>query len=110
MPGLGGMNASIRRCWPDSKRSRDSVAQMSGRCSGGQAEMSRNFGNHRRVFDGGDDFQGTAPVRAGFDVDIEYPFTKALPGFRPSGRCSPFKTAPGGFVSNRAQLMRPVVQ
>ena len=31
------------------------------------------------------------------------PFTKALPGFRTSGRRSPFKTAPGGF---RAQLMR----
>ena len=41
-----------------------------------------------------------------FQVDIEHPFTKALPGFRPSGRRSPFKTAPDGFVSNRAQLRR----
>jgi hypothetical protein len=36
--------------------------------------MSKNFGNHRRVFDGGDEFQGTATVRAVFDVDIEHPF------------------------------------
>ena len=40
-----------------------------------------------------------------FQVDIEHPFTKALPGFRPSGRRSPFKTAPGGFVRSRAQAM-----
>jgi len=32
-------------------------------------------------------------------------FTKAVPGFRASGRRWPFKTAPGGFVGNRAQLM-----
>jgi len=28
------------------------------------------------------------------DVDLEHSFAKALPGFRPSGRRSPFKTAP----------------
>ena len=44
-------------------------------------------------------------TEAVLQVDIEHPFTKALPGFRPSGRRSPFKTAPDGFVSNRAQLM-----
>ena len=44
-----------RKVWLDSKCSRDSVAQMVGWCSGGQAEMSKNFGNHRRVFNGGDD-------------------------------------------------------
>ena len=50
--------------------------------------------------------QAAAALRALLDVDIEYPFTKALRGFRPSGRRSPFKTAPGGFVSNRTPLRR----
>ena len=27
-----------------------------------------------------------------FHIDLEHSFTKALPGFRPSGRRSPFKT------------------
>jgi hypothetical protein len=31
---------------------------------------------------------------------------KGSPGFRASGRRSPFKTAPGGFVNSRAQLIR----
>ena len=67
--------------------------------------MSENFGNHRGIFNRGNDFQGTATVWAVLDVDIEYAFTKTFPGFRPSGRPLPFKTAPGGFVSSRAQLM-----
>ena len=44
---------------------------------------------------GDDDRQGATTLGAGFQVDIEHPFTKALPGFRSSGRRSPFKTAPG---------------
>jgi hypothetical protein len=36
--------------------------------------MGENFGNHRRFFNGGDDLQGVATVRARFDVNIEYPF------------------------------------
>ena len=70
------------------------------RCSGGQAETSKHLGNRRRVFNRGDEFQGAATVGAKFHVDIEYPFTKTLPGFRPSGRHSPFKTASGSFVSS----------
>ena len=54
----------------------------------------------------GDDLQDAATVRAVLNVDIEYPFTKTFPGFRPSGRQLPFKTAPGGFVSSRAQPIR----
>ncbi len=72
--------------------------------------MGENLGNHRGIFNAGNDFQGATTVGAVFDVDIEYPFTKALPGFRPSGRRLPFKTAPGGFVSKRAQLMRAVLE
>jgi hypothetical protein len=45
--------------------------------------MGEDLGNHRRIFDGGDDFHGTATVRAVFDVDIEYPFTKAPPWLSP---------------------------
>jgi hypothetical protein len=40
-----------------------------------------------------------------FHIDLEHSFTKAFPGFRPWGRHSPFKIAPGGFVGSRAQLM-----
>jgi len=57
------------------------------------------------MFDSGDDLQDAAAPGALLDVYLEYPFTKALPGFRPSGRRSPFKTAPGGFVSSPAQLI-----
>ena len=68
--------------------------------------MGENLRNHGGIFDSGNDLQGATTVGAMFHVDIEHPSTKTLPGFRPSGRRSPFKTAPGGFVSSRAQLMR----
>ena len=58
MPGDGGANASTRRCWLASKRSRDSVAKMTG----GQAEMSEDLGDHGGVFDGGVDVQGAVAV------------------------------------------------
>ncbi len=61
MPGLGGMNASIWMCWPESKR-RDNVAQMVGWCPCGQAEISENFVNHRGIFNHGNIFQGAATV------------------------------------------------
>ena len=35
--------------------------------------MAEDFDNHRRIFDGGDDLQGAAAVRAVFDVDVEDP-------------------------------------
>ena len=57
------------------------------------------------MFDGSDDRQGAAALGAVLDVDLEHSFTKALLGFRPSGRRSPFKTAPGGFVSSWPELM-----
>jgi hypothetical protein len=57
------------------------------------------------MLDGGDDLQGDNALEAVLDVDLEHSFTKALPGFRPAGRRSPFKTAPGGFVSSWPQLM-----
>jgi hypothetical protein len=58
------------------------------------------------MLDGGDELQGAAALGTVFHIDLEHPFMKAPPGFRPSGRRSPFKTAPGGFVSSRAQLIR----
>jgi hypothetical protein len=83
------------------------LAAARGRCAGGQAEMGEDLGNHGGVYDGGDHLQGATAMGAVLQIDIEHPFTKALPGFRPAGRRSPFKTAPGGFVSEqRAQLRR----
>jgi hypothetical protein len=64
--------------------------------------MREGLGDHGRRFDGGDDLQGAAAVGTLFHIDVEHPFMKALPGFRPSGQRSPFKTAPGGFVSSPA--------
>ena len=67
--------------------------------------MVENLGNPGGIFDSGNDRQGAPTVGAMFHVDIEPPSTKTLLGFRPSGRRSPFKPAPDGFVSGRAQLM-----
>ena len=39
----------------------------------GQAEMGEDRGDHGRMFDGGDDRQGTAALRTLRDVGIEYP-------------------------------------
>jgi hypothetical protein len=41
--------------------------------------MSKDSDNHRRIFDGGDDLQGAAAVRAVVDVDIEDPFEQPGP-------------------------------
>ena len=62
--------------------------------------MAKDPGNERWALDCGDNLQLTATVRAVFDVAIEHAFTKALPGFRPSGRHAPFKIAGSAFVSN----------
>jgi len=37
------------------------LCRCSGRCPGGQAEMSEDGSDHGGVFDGGDDFQCAAP-------------------------------------------------
>ena len=96
--GIGGGSGQLE--------SIEGPRRCSGRCPGGPAQMREDLGDHGGIFDGGDDRQGATTLGAVFQVDIEHPFTKALPGFRSSGRRSPFKTAPGGFVSSRAQLMR----
>ena len=41
--------------------------------------MSKDSYNHRRIFDGGDDLQAAAAVRAVFDVDVEDPFEQPGP-------------------------------
>ena len=51
----------------------------SGRCSRGQAQMSEDLGDHRGIFNGGDDLQGATAMGAALDVDIEYPFEQAGP-------------------------------
>ncbi len=68
------MDSAAMKCWPDSKRSRDSVAKMAGRCPGGQAEMIENPSNHGGIFNGSDDLQGAATMQTVLNVDIEYPF------------------------------------
>ncbi len=79
--------------------------RCSGRSSGGQAEMGEDLGDHGGMFDGGDDLQGVAALGAVFPIDLEHSFTKALPGFRPAGRRSPFKTRSRRFCDSRAQQL-----
>jgi hypothetical protein len=48
--------------------------------------MGENFGNHRGIFNGGNDFQGTTTVWAMLNVDIEYPFEQSGPAHVGSSR------------------------
>jgi len=41
--------------------------------------MTEDFDNHRRIFDRGNELQGSAAVRAVFDVDVEDPFKQSRP-------------------------------
>ncbi len=41
--------------------------------------MSEDLGDHGGVFDGGDDLQRAAGVRALFNIDIEHPFEQPCP-------------------------------
>jgi len=36
----------------------------------GQAQMREDLGDHRRIFDGGDDLQGAATVRAMLNINV----------------------------------------
>ncbi len=54
--------------------------------TGGQAQMSVDLGDDRGIYNGSDDLQGATAVGADFNVDIEFPFVKTLPGFHFSGR------------------------
>jgi hypothetical protein len=42
----------------------------------GQAQMSEDLGDHRWIYDGGDNRQGSATLRTGCHVDLEHPFEK----------------------------------
>jgi len=41
--------------------------------------MAEDFDNQRRIFDGGDDLQGAAAIRAVLHVDVEDPFEQPGP-------------------------------
>ncbi|MDQ3773219.1 MAG: hypothetical protein M3461_01985 [Pseudomonadota bacterium] len=55
-PDGRGYRFGIRLYW-----SRSNSRRGSGRCSGGQAEMGEDLGDHGGVLDGGDDLKGAAP-------------------------------------------------
>jgi hypothetical protein len=57
----------------------------SGRCPGGQAEVGEDLGDHGGIFDGGDELQGAAALRALLDVDLEHPLEQ--PGPAQAGWC-----------------------
>ena len=68
------------------------TARAIGRCPGRQAEMGEDLGDDGRMFDRGDDRQGTAAR----DVDIEYPLERLgkaqAPRRRGMGRVSVNRT------------------
>ena len=72
--GVGELRLSSERqarmAWLDSKRSMDSGATMTDR----QPEIGKNLGDDPGLFDGGDDLEFAAAMRAMFHVDIEHPF------------------------------------
>jgi hypothetical protein len=54
--------------------------------------VGQDLRNDGDIFDGSEDRQGAAALGAGFHIDLERFFTKVLPGCRPEGWRSPFKT------------------
>ena len=42
--------------------------------TGDLIQVEKNFLDHRRVFDAGDDLDGPATFAADFNVDLEYPY------------------------------------
>jgi hypothetical protein len=56
--------------------------RCSGRCSGGQAEMLADLGDHGGMPDGGDDLQGATVLEALLDVDLEPSFEQPGPAHR----------------------------
>jgi len=41
--------------------------------------MGEDFGDHRGIYEGGDDLQGSAALETLFNIDIEYPFEQPGP-------------------------------
>ena len=52
-------------------KKRVGLDRRTGWGSGGQAQMSEDLGNHRWIYDGGDNRQGAATLRTGCDVDLK---------------------------------------
>ena len=55
--------------------------------------MRENVGDHRRLFDGGDDLQLASTPRAVFEVDIEYPLKQGATPAPPRVVCIPAATS-----------------
>ena len=73
------------------------VAGTAGACR--QPQMREYPDNHRRFFDGNDDLQLAAALRAVFKVDIEYPLEQARPAHAR-------RRAVRVFVPRRAGILR----
>ena len=48
-------------------------------CPGRQTQVGEESRNHRGIFDGGNDLQGAAALRAVFEIDIEDALEQARP-------------------------------
>jgi hypothetical protein len=83
----------------------------SGRCPGGQAEVREDLGDHGGIFDGGDELQGAAALRALLDVDLEYPLEQPGPAQahrrHGRGRRIPFLSSLSGQHSVSRSLHTP---
>jgi hypothetical protein len=83
----------------------------SGRCPGGQPEVREDLGDHGGIFDGGDELQGAAALRALLDVDLEYPLEQPGPAQahrrHGRGRRIPFLSSLSGQHSVSRSLHTP---
>ena len=50
-----------------------------GGARAGQVKVREDLGNHRRIFDRGDDLQAAPTLWAVINIDIEYAFEQARP-------------------------------
>ena len=74
-----GIVSAVAEPLPPSGSGRLKERQRPRWCAGRQTQMREYPDNHRRLFDGGDDLQGAATLRAVFDVDIEHALEQARP-------------------------------
>ncbi len=69
--GIGGGSGQLETI--------EGPGRCSRRCSGGQAEMGEDLGDHGGMLDGGDDLQGAAAQGAVFHIDRENSFEQPGP-------------------------------
>ena len=71
MKAQGAWNRSTRRIVVNRPELTFTVTRASAVVMGRKAQVGEESRNHRGIFDGGNDLQGAAALRAVFEIDIE---------------------------------------